>query len=99
VPPLCHHLPVIREPREVLREDVRTDGQLTVDGQTNPTNNIERFLRALNPATWLQSGGSWTTAFGAAVDIVIFVVAISILWKCVSCCRASFCCRRRNKAP
>ncbi|XP_043242645.1 uncharacterized protein LOC122392143 [Amphibalanus amphitrite] len=93
---LCRQLPISRQPLETLHRDTGPDSQLTVDGQTNPINNMERFLRALNPATWLQSGGSWTTAFGVVVDLVMVIVAITIVCKCISCCRAACCCRRQS---
>ena len=42
---LCRQLPVSRQPRERLHRDTGPDTQLTVDGQTNSINNMERFLR------------------------------------------------------
>ena len=45
--PLCRELPVSRQPRERLHRDTGPDTQLTVDGQTNSINNMERFLRSV----------------------------------------------------
>ena len=47
-PALCRQLPISRQPLERLHRDTGPDTHLTVDGQTNPINNMERFLR------WVQ---------------------------------------------